>query len=103
MPKHIYHIPLQKIQIFIKEHQEDLKSSLSDSHIYKYYKVLGKAYYLLEIEKFIKDFKIDKNLNFALQTINYFSCENFLNQLYTLLGVKIKNRDVFYCFIYSKK
>ncbi len=103
MSKHIYHLPLQKIHTFIQEHQEDLKSSLNDSHIYEYHKTLGKAYYLLEIERFIKDFKIDKNINLALKNIKYFSSEVFLNHLYTLLELKIKNRDVFYCFVYILK
>ncbi len=103
MSKHIYHLPLQKIQIFIKEHQESLKSSLNDTYIYEYNKNLGKAYYLLELERFIKIFKIDKNINFALKTIKYFSSEKFFEQIYKLLQLKIKNRDLFYCFVYILK
>lgn len=103
MPKHIYHLPLQKVQVFIQKHQEDLKSSLKDMQVYEYYKTFGKAYYILEVENFIKTFKVDKNLNFALKTIKYFSSEVFLSQVYKLLELKMENRDVFYCLVYILK
>ncbi len=62
----------------------------------------------IQIESFISFFKIYKNLEFSLKTINYLSSLTFLENIFTLLNfnqydfvnLKINQKDFFYGFCY---
>ncbi len=101
MSKHIYDIPLKKMQTLL--HVENLMSNPKDTQIQEYNKTFGKVYFYLELEKFIKTFKLNKDTNLALKSIKYFTSETFLSQIYKLLNLHVKNKDAFYKLVYVLK
>ena len=88
MSKKLYHLPLKKIDIFIKKEKNTIIKSIKNSKKLEYSKYFGKASYLLEIERFILFFKIEKNLDYALKLINYFKSDNFLVELINIMNLK---------------
>ena len=108
MAKKIYAIPLQKTQLFIKTNKSELNKTLSDAKTLEFFKLLGKSYYILEIESFINFFKIDQESKNALKTIEYFNSKIFIDEVATLLNFsqfdlekeKINKKDFFYTFTY---
>ncbi|WP_320035777.1 hypothetical protein [Halarcobacter sp.] len=107
MAKHIYHLPLQDTLKFFKENKTFINEGLNNTAIFEYRKLYGRTFYELQIKEFIEFFKIDKDLSYALKTINYFKSENFLNNIYTFLNIdtrnsskSIPNRDFLYTMIY---
>ena len=111
MAKKIYNIPLSKVQVFIKEHRTVLNKILSNKQYLEYVKRFGKSYYDQEIESFITFFKIDKDIPYALKTVNYLSSNSFYEEIFALLNFsqfdfdkyKIAQRDFFYGFCYVLK
>lgn len=112
MAKHFYQIPLQKTLTFVKEHKSILGTLTTDKKMLEYHKQLGKGYYTLEVETFITFFKIDKELDYALKTMEYFNSSVFITELHKILnfsqfGLERKNvqdKDFFYafCYVYAK-
>ncbi len=108
MAKHIYHIPLQNTLHFIKNNKTQLKHLTTDKKQLEYYKLLGKSYYYLQIEEFIAFFKIDKDLSYALNTIEYFNSVIFLDEVFKSLNFtqfnleegNVNPKDFFYAFCY---
>ena len=108
MAKHVYQIPLQKTLHFIKENKTQLKQLIPDNKQLEYNKLLGKSYYYLQIEEFISFFKIDKDLTYALNTIEYFNNIIFLKEVlkslnFSQFNLEEKNvnpKDFFYAFCY---
>ena len=104
MSKKFYHIPLQQILEFIKTDKAEISNLNQDSKSLEYNKLLGKSYYILEIEEFISFFKIDKDLKYALNTIEYFNSKSFLDEIHNSLNFsqfnieKDKEKDFFYAF-----
>ena len=82
MAKHFYHIPLQNTLAFIKTHKSTLNTTMRDKKTLEYYKQLGKSYYTLQVETFVEFFKIDKELDYALKTLEYFHSSLFIAELY---------------------
>jgi hypothetical protein len=113
MAKHFYHIPLQKTLTFIKEHKSSLNTLVVDKKALEYHKQLGKSYYTQEVEAFITFFKIDKELDYALKTLEYFNSGIFIEELYKALNfsqfeLKANNTEskaFFYafCYVYTKR
>jgi len=113
MAKHFYHIPLQKTLSFIKTHKSTLRTLATDKRRLDYQKQLGKSYYMLEIEIFIDFFKIDKDLDYALKTIEYFNARVFMTEIdkilnfsqFELLTKNIDTKEFFYafCYLYAKE
>jgi hypothetical protein len=113
MAKHIYHIPLQNTLDFIKTYKTQLKKLTTDKEQLAYYQLLGKSYYHLQIEAFIKFFKIDKELTYALKTIEYFNSTHFIDEISKSLNFSqfrfekelLHSKDFFYafCYIYMQK
>ncbi len=113
MAKKIYHLPLDNTRVFIKENRSDLTKLLYDKQYLEYTKRFGKSYYDKQIEEFIIFFKIDKNITYSLQTINYLSSNSFFDDISILLNfsqfdfksTKVTHRDFFYgfCYILCKK
>ena len=109
MSKKFYHIPLQKMRLFLKNNKSELNATLKNYDASMYAKNFGRAYYELEIEEFILFFKIDANLGYALKTINYFHSEVFLKILYEQLnfeqfeGTNISDKEIFYIIVYLYK
>ncbi|MDQ7086025.1 MAG: hypothetical protein Q9M36_14430 [Sulfurovum sp.] len=78
----------------------------------EYDKLLGKSYYHLQIEDFIQFFKIDKDIDYALDTIAYFNGSLFIDEIFTQLNFTqfaleentINKKDFFYafCSLYTK-
>ena len=102
--KKFYHIPLQQILEFIKTNKADINKLNQDNKILEYHKLLGKSYYLLQIEEFIHFFKIDKDLRYALNTIEYFNSKIFVDEVYKSLNfvqfsiTPKREKDFFYAF-----
>lgn len=113
MAKKIYHIPLDITRVFIKENKSILNKLLNDKQYLEYTKRFGKSYYDKHIEEFIIFFKIDKNITYALKTINYLSSNSFFDDIFELLNFSqfdfkssnISQRDFFYgfCCIMTKE
>ena len=109
MAHHFYHIPLQKTLHFIKTQKSILHKFSSDSKMLLYYQQLGKAYYTLEIESFIDFFKIDKSLDYALKTIEYFNSSIFIEDMAKKLNFSSfdtkDTKALFYiwCYVYNTK
>lgn len=108
MAKHIYHIPLKDIKNLILINSSKINEVLNNKQVFEYRKSFGKSYYMLEIEKFIEFFKINKDYEYALKTIKYFTSENFMKEIYKLLNlddlnIAINLRDYFYCLIFILK
>jgi hypothetical protein len=108
MAKHIYQIPLQKTLHFIKDNKTKFKHLTTDKKQLEYYKLLGKSYYYLQIEEFIAFFKINKDLSYALNTIEYFNSVVFFDEVFKSLNFmqfnleesKVNPKDFFYAFCY---
>lgn len=76
---------------------------MKNSKKLEYGKRFGKAYYVLEIERFICFLKIDKNLDYALKLITYFESEVFIKELLTLMALEDfceAKREHFYLFLH---
>jgi len=112
MAKHFYHVPLQHILTFIKTDKSTLNTLVKEKKTLEYYKQLGRSYYILEIENFITFFKIDKELDYALKTLEYFHSSVFMAELYKVLNFsqfeleahKVESKEFFYalCYLYAK-
>jgi len=108
MAKHFYHIPLHNALDFIKEHKSQLNQLTQNKKQLEYNKLLGKSYYLLQLEAFLSFFKIDKELDYALKTMEYFNSVLFLDKLsksmnfsqFKLVEKQIQTKDFFYAFCY---
>lgn len=108
MAKYFYHIPLQNALDFIKKDKAKLNRLTENKKELEYHKLLGKSYYYLQIESFLSFFKIDKNLGYALKTIEYFNSVLFLDELcksinfsqFKLEQKQVHNKDLFYAFCY---
>jgi hypothetical protein len=104
MAKKIYHIPLQKIRIFISDKKSALHKLLKEKQTMEYYKCLGKMRYDEQIESFLSFFKIDKSIPYALKTMDYFNSHLFMDELSLQLnfaqfdfeGERVSRRDFFY-------
>lgn len=106
MAKHIYHLPLQEVLSFSKENRSVLNEVFTDEYIFEYRKNFGKSYYDLEVESFIEFFKINKEYNYAVKNIKYFTSEKFFEEIYKLLRFEqyelknITKRNFFYTFVF---
>lgn len=106
MPKKLYHTPLQDIHTFIKNYKNKISNTLQDNQKKEYYKTFSKAYYDIEIEKFIHFYKIDSDISHALKTINFFKSQSFLKRVYELLNFEQfdgDEKELFYIFLYFLK
>jgi len=113
MAKHFYQIPLEKSLIFTKENKSSLNRFVTDKKRLAYYRDFGKSYYNLEIEEFIKFFKIDKDLDYALKTVEYFNSKVFIEHIQKVLNFSmfklqengVNGKEFFYafCYLYSSK
>ena len=108
MAKHFYHIPLQNALRFIKSHKTELNRVAQKSKERTYYALLGKSYYTLHIEEFLHFFKIDKNIDVALKSIEYFHSTIFIETMHKVLNfsqfdvgeAKEIKKNFFYAFCY---
>jgi len=99
MAKHFYTIPLQKSLTFIKEQKTLLNKATTDKKRLTYHKQLGKSYYILEIEEFLKFFKIDRDVDYALKSMEYFNRTlNF--SMFKLQEKRVDAKEFFYAFCY---
>jgi len=108
MAKKVYHIPLQKALQFIKANKTEINRLTTDTRYLEYAKQLGKCYYYLQIEEFIKFFKIDKDLTHSLKTMEYFNSAKFFEEISALINIsqfdlektKTNTKDFFYGLFY---
>ncbi len=113
MAKHFYHIPLQSTLHFIRDHRSDLQTLANDTKMLYYRSQIGKSIYILEIEKFIAFFKIDKETDYALKTLEYFTSKPFIDEMarllhfeqFTLADRKVENKSFFFgfCAVYADR
>ncbi|WP_419770309.1 MAG: hypothetical protein ACNI3C_00510 [Candidatus Marinarcus sp.] len=109
MAKKIYHISIEESRQFISQNKSELNKLLTNKHYFEYTKYFGKVYFNLQIEKFIHFFKINKDLQYSLKTINHLSNNIILNELFLLLNFsqfdfvkyKVNEKEFFYglCYI----
>jgi len=94
---------------FIKRYKSEIKSLRDDKKAYEYAKLLGKSRYLLLVEKFLDEFRVQKDMSLSLKMLEWFNSKNFLKEIFLLLNfeqfVKELDKEFFYSFIYllSKK
>jgi len=108
MSKKLYHIPLIQTIKFIENNKDILNNYTNNKSSLEYFKLLGKSYYYLEIEEFIKFFKINKDIDYALNSMEYFNSKIFLDKIYQHLNFSqfdlkennISQKDFFYAFCY---
>ena len=104
LSKKVYHIPLQALLKFIQDNKSEINTINKTSKSLEYHKLLGKGYYYLEIEKFIRFFKIDKNIDYALNTFEHFNSQEFISKVSTHIHFEqfevLHAKDFFYTFIY---
>ena len=108
MAKKLYAIPLKKVLELAKEYKSSFRKLIQDRKLLEYCKLLGKSYYLLEIEKFIKFFKIDKDNSYALKSLESFNSKVFIEELALRLNFSqfelekntIEPKEFFYGYLY---
>ncbi len=108
MAKHFYHIPLQNALQFVKQHKTWLNRVAQHPKERTYYALLGKSYYNLQIEEFIHFFKIDKNIDATLKSVEYFHSIGFIGTMHKVLNFsqfqvdkdKEMKKSFFYAFCY---
>jgi len=104
MAKKIYHIPLQKMRIFIADEKSTLHKLIKEKNSLEYHKRFGKMRYDEQIESFLSFFKINKNIPYALKTMDYFGSSLFMEEVFIQLNFSqfdfendtISKRDLFY-------
>jgi hypothetical protein len=111
MAKHFYHVPLQNALGFIKTHKSTLARLIDNPKERSYHHQLGKAYYQLQIESFMHFFKIDRDTDYALRTLEYFNSMIFFREIHTALNLSQfgldpdapQTREIFYalCHLYA--
>jgi len=106
MARRLYHLPLQKVLRFVKDNKSDLNKLIKDKKYKEYAKVFGKTYYLNELRNFFNKYKIEKDINKALQYLNYFLSKDFFAEIKKLSfggkddPVEQTVRDNFFCIIF---
>ena len=108
LAKKLYAVPLRKALELVKEHKSSFRKLAQDRKLLEFYKLLGKSYYLLEIEKFIKFYKIDKDANYALKVLESFNSKVFIKELslrlnFAQFGLEKSNielKEFFYGYLY---
>ena len=108
MAKKLYAIGLKKVLELVKEHKGSFRKLAQERKLLEYYKLLGRSYYLLEIEKFIKFFKIDKDRGYALKVLESFNSKIFIDELalklnfsqFELEKSSIEAKEFFYGYLY---
>ena len=104
MAKKIYSIPLQKSLKELANIKSKLNRLSKDNLYLELHSLRGKAYYFLEIEKFINFFKINKDETYSIKTIEYFNSKIFIEILskhFNFSQYKIKEDNLkpfFYAF-----
>ena len=100
MAKKIYHIPLVKLREFIKNNKSEINKIINDKSYLEYAKLFGKSYYLIQIESFLKSFKINSQKQVSLRAINYFNSSIFFDLLQKDLELKKVDNIAFKEYIY---
>ena len=109
MAQHFYHIPLQQALHFIKAKKSILHRLTTDTKALRYHQQLGKAHYMLQVEAFIAFFKIDKTVDYALNTVEYFNSTPFMTEMAKVLNFSQfatnDTKALFYalCHLYAKE
>jgi len=112
MAKHYYDIPLKKTLEFINSFKSDINEIVKDKKLRYKNSIFGKSYYILEIEKFINFFKIDKDLDNSLKVIEYLNSFVFFEEIFKALSLdrfkefnKSEKKEFLYafCFVLYKK
>ena len=108
MAKKLYAIPLKRVLALVKEHKSSFRELSKKREHLEYHKLLGKSYYLIEIEKFIKFFKIDKDTSYALKSMENFNSKTFIDKISLRLNFSqfeleehnLETKEFFYGYVY---
>ena len=104
MARRVYHIPLVKLREFIKSNRSEVNKIIDDKSYLEYAKLFGKSYYLVELESFLNNFKINREKKASLKVINHFNSPKFFNLLEKDLELKkvkeIDFKEYFYILTY---
>jgi len=104
MAKKLYSVGLEKSLKDLENIKSELNRLTKENQYLELHQLRGKAYYFLEIEKFINFFKIDKDTTYTLKTIEYFNAKIFIQIVakhFNFTQYKIKEENLkpfFYAF-----
>lgn len=98
-----YSIHYEKLTNFCKLNKADFKHYLNGAH-FEYAKVFGSAIYELKIKAFIEQFKIDKNMPYAIEVLSFYKSLAYIEKVMAHIGVishfEQNPKDVFYILVY---
>ena len=113
MAKKLYSVALRFVQIFIRNNKVEIANIIKNRQKYEYAKVLGRSHYEIYIQRFIEEFKIDKDIDYALKVLNHYKSYKFIYKLYQLLNLdrfeeekddenakKDHRKSIFFTFVY---
>ena len=108
MAKKLYAVPLKKVLALVKENNSTFKMLTKNRQYLEYVKFLGKSHFTLEIEKQIRFFHIDKDIKYALKTMESFHSKLFIDELalrlnfaqYMLKEQSIDTKEFFFGYMY---
>jgi hypothetical protein len=113
MAKKLYSVALRFVQIFITNNRSKINTIIKDNSKYEYAKVLGRSHYEIYIQRFIEEFKINKEMDYAVKILNQYKSYTFIYDFYKLLNLdrfekpqndenakKDHQKNIFFCFIY---
>ncbi len=113
MAKKLYSVALRYVQTFITDNRSNINNLIQSDLKYEYAKILGRSHYEIYIQKFMEQFKIDKEIDYAIKILNHYKSYTFIYDLYKLLNLdrfeQIKNdenakkdyqKNIFFVFVY---
>jgi len=105
MAKKLFQVSFKKVISLYQENLTNFNKLLKDKKYLELNKLFGKAYYLLEIKNFTHYFKMDKDIEYELKTIENFNSKNFIEDIAKRLNFSffelqnIPTKDFFFAFL----
>jgi len=113
LAKKLYSVALHYVQKFITDNRSNINNLILSDLKYEYAKVLGRSHYEIHIQRFIEEFKIDRDIDYAIKILNHYKSYTFIYDLYKLLNLdrfeQIKSdkdakkdyqKNIFFIFVY---
>ncbi len=117
MAKKLYSVGIPHIQRFITEQKSDINQLIQNPSYFEYAKIFGRSHYEVYIQHFIEQFKINKEMDYAVKVLNHYKSYDYIYQLYKLLNLerfedaqkfstfdestkKDYHKSIFYIFVY---
>jgi len=117
MARKLYSVGIHYVQRFITEEKSDINYYIVNPGYFEYAKIFGRSHYELYIQSFIEQFKINKEIDYAIKVLNHYKSYTYIYKLYKLLNLerfeerqkfatfdettkKDYQKNIFYSFIY---